>query len=174
MSLCWISIHSRDDLRLRIASESVPNIALLFKTTPSFSIDSIKVLQIKGQFGRPWQSVITSCPMTYCSRGPQRIGSEWLIISFDTKTETFTEIATPCRGYFVMGVVGGCIQLYVLHERSGGKFELWKMDGDGEWTKLRRTLFVGHQIEPRYRQYIKDKLLLQNGTFVETIVSLKR
>ncbi|XP_024961208.1 F-box/kelch-repeat protein At3g06240-like [Cynara cardunculus var. scolymus] len=66
----------------------------------------------------------------------------YLIIRFDTKTETFTEIAAPCLEYIgtsclKLKVVSECIHLCVSSKgiKSWDKLEVWKMDGDGEWTK---------------------------------------
>ncbi|KAI3745697.1 hypothetical protein L6452_08102 [Arctium lappa] len=62
-----------------------------------------------------------------------------LIIRFDTKTEMFTEIATPPGECFYMTVVGGCIHLCMFPEIDSDRLELWKMDGDGEWVKVIRS-----------------------------------
>ena len=66
-----------------------------------------------------------------------------LIIRFDTKAETFTKIAAPSLENvllrcFSLTVVNGCIHLCVslVGIKSPDKLELWKMDGDGEWTKV--------------------------------------
>ena len=66
----------------------------------------------------------------------------YLIIRFDTKTEKFTEILAPSFEYimacFSLTVVNGCVHLCASSKgiKSWDKLEVWKMDGDGEWTKV--------------------------------------
>ncbi|KAI3746294.1 hypothetical protein L6452_08721 [Arctium lappa] len=58
------------------------------------------------------------------STRPQGIGSEWssLIIRFDTKTEMFTEIATPSRDYFEGALSCVCFTKEVVTDSSCGKW----------------------------------------------------
>ncbi|KAJ9565106.1 hypothetical protein OSB04_001072 [Centaurea solstitialis] len=66
-----------------------------------------------------------------------------IIIRFDTKTEKFTEIAVPSLNYertrsVCLTVVSGCLHMCMTSAGtwSPGKLEMWKMDGDGEWTEV--------------------------------------
>ncbi|KAJ9542003.1 hypothetical protein OSB04_028509 [Centaurea solstitialis] len=90
------------------------------------------------------------------------------IIRFDTKVEKFTEIAAPslevvgkCRRSLT--VVSGCVHLCVssVGITSADKLELWKMDGDGEWTKVVsccHTLFKYMDNQPLH--------LMKNGNWL--------
>ncbi|KAJ9542055.1 hypothetical protein OSB04_028561 [Centaurea solstitialis] len=74
------------------------------------------------------------------------------ILRFNTNTEKFTEIAAPSLQRdvwccFSLTVVSGCVYLCASTKGvykggkldfcdGSGKFDLWKMDGDEEWTKV--------------------------------------
>ncbi|KAJ9542004.1 hypothetical protein OSB04_028510 [Centaurea solstitialis] len=90
------------------------------------------------------------------------------IIRFDTEVEKFTEIAAPslecvAPHRFSLTVLSGCLHLCVssVGITSPYKLELWKMDGDGEWTKMVsccHTLFKGVPYKPLH--------LMKNGNWL--------
>ncbi|KAJ9559108.1 hypothetical protein OSB04_013722 [Centaurea solstitialis] len=71
------------------------------------------------------------------------------IISFDVKTEKWKKMVAPDigNGYYKTSstilVVRGCIHVYAIYdgesETNGFVTELWRMDGDGDWTKVTDT-----------------------------------
>ncbi|CAI9277031.1 unnamed protein product [Lactuca saligna] len=73
------------------------------------------------------------------------------VMRFDTKTEKFTEISIPsfgnqmtnCLGFMVLGGrIHFCVAIlieeenYMTNRRYYEIIELWRMDGDGYWTKV--------------------------------------
>ncbi|XP_023755991.1 putative F-box/kelch-repeat protein At3g17280 isoform X1 [Lactuca sativa] len=82
---------------------------------------------------------------------PESFIRSYSVMRFDTKTEKFTEIAMPsfgnqmtnCLGFMVLkGCVHFCVAIlieeesYMSSEYCNEMIELWKMDGDGDWTKV--------------------------------------
>ncbi|KAJ9541970.1 hypothetical protein OSB04_028476 [Centaurea solstitialis] len=89
--------------------------------------------------------------------------SDWsyLIIRFDTRTEKFTEMPAPSFKYF--DGLSGCVHLCVNSKgvKSWDKWEVWKMDGDGEWTKV-----VCYRDDLSRSVFSRPLHLLKNGNWL--------
>ncbi|KAJ9542056.1 hypothetical protein OSB04_028562, partial [Centaurea solstitialis] len=127
----------------------------------------------------PLQHLMSSCLLNenlYFLEQSRKAPHLWsyLILRFNTSTEKFTKIAAPSlrdvtKYCFSLTVVSGCVYLCASSkEHSWDELELWKMDRDGEWTKV-TTKEVW-----RYTPTLTDDpmKILWGGKFVETIVSL--
>ncbi|KAI3815231.1 hypothetical protein L1987_14892 [Smallanthus sonchifolius] len=77
----------------------------------------------------------------YIQRMPNCLSERW----FDTKTEKFTKISIPSfksmwACILSFSVVRGCIHVCAAYNGCKMKYlremEMWRMDGDGEWTKV--------------------------------------
>ncbi|KAI3495978.1 hypothetical protein L1887_38326 [Cichorium endivia] len=94
------------------------------------------------------------------------VGNTYSIVKFNTKTETLEVIATPPFGnprtscWNFVFLKDGCIHLWVNIEKNDN--ELWRMDGDGDWTKIANS----GNILCRPRRCHRPIHLMRNGNFL--------
>ncbi|KAJ9541972.1 LOW QUALITY PROTEIN: hypothetical protein OSB04_028478 [Centaurea solstitialis] len=84
-----------------------------------------------------------------------------LIIRFNTKTDKFTEIAAPPFQYTTVGPSLTVVRGRVHFIESWYRLVVWKMEGDGEWTK------VGFYWDEPYNLVFSQALhLMKNGNWL--------
>ncbi|KAJ9555544.1 hypothetical protein OSB04_010158 [Centaurea solstitialis] len=111
-------------------------------------VDSIQdtFLHIPYRFSKSWQSSVLLNEKLYFVNHTEGTPPSYSIMRFDLKTEKFSVIegptfTNPRTWWLNFMVVRGCIHLYVTHSKPNSRasrqeFEMWRMDGGGEWTKV--------------------------------------
>ncbi|KAL7600081.1 hypothetical protein Lser_V15G24036 [Lactuca serriola] len=92
------------------------------------------------------------------------------IIRFDTKTEKFRKIVTPCFGVgrrdclnFTLLHNDRYVYLCVIYKENSVELsaKLWRMDGDGDWIEI-----ISYPILPSLYCFQKPVHLMRNGNWV--------
>ncbi|CAH1412709.1 unnamed protein product [Lactuca virosa] len=157
-------ISSDDDYRL-LRVKRYPSACIYIYSLKSDTWRKVRSTEDFRQRASNWASLVGYYPeqpkhillneklyfLKQVDRGEGTFIHSYSVMRFETKTEKFTEIVMPSFGNQMTSsldfmVLKGCIHFcvailiedrsYMENQRCYEMIELWRMDGDGDWTKV--------------------------------------